>query len=108
MQFDLGLQGLGILVIVSLAFGALAQLVGGGLTHTHWLWLIAATGWFIGGLFASEVLFGTTTEEELQPIVDGLAFDESLLGGLIGGLAAIAITLVVTRGRPSHGPMSPT
>lgn len=108
MQFDLGLQGLGLLILVSLVFGVVAQLVAGGLTRTHWLWLIAATGWFLGGLFASEVMFGSATEEELQPIIDGLAFDESLLGGLIGGLAAVAITFLITHGRPSHGPMSPT
>jgi hypothetical protein len=107
MQFDLGLQGLGLLVGVSLIFGVLAQLLVGARAHTHWLWLIGATGWFIGGLFASEIVFAGVTEQELQPIIDGLAFDEALLGGLIGGLAAVIATmLVVTRG-PTHRPLSP-
>lgn len=108
MQFDLGLQGLGILVAISLLFGVVAQLVAGGRAGTHWLWLIAATGWFIGGLFFSEVIFATATEAELQPIIDGLALDESLLGGLIVGLAVVIVTLLVAGSRPSHRPTSPT
>ena len=108
MQFDLGFQGLGLLILISLVFGAIAQVVAGRRAGTRWLWLIAATGWLVGGLFASEVVWGGSTADELQPIIDGLAFDESLLGGLIGGLAAVVITLLVTGGRQSHRPMSPT
>jgi hypothetical protein len=89
MLFDLGITGLGVLVAMSLVFGALAQMF--GRAETRWLWLIAAGGWFIGGLFASEVLFATATVDEIQPIIDGLAFDEALLGGLIGG---VLLTLV--------------
>ena len=107
MQFDLGLQGLGILVAISLVFGGIAQVVAGRWAGTHWLWLIGAIGWFIGGLFASEVVWATATEAELQPIIDGLAFDESLLGGLIGGLAAVAITVLLTHVGPSHTTTSP-
>ena len=108
MQFDLGITGLGLLMLASLIFGVVAQLVAGGRAHTNWLWLIAATGWFIGGLFASEVVWGAMTVEEIQPIIDGLALDESLLGGLIGGVAAVIVTLFVMNRRPSHGPLSPT
>ena len=108
MQFDLELTGLGLLVVISLIFGVIAQLVAGGRAHTHWLWLIAATGWFIGGQFASEVVWGGLTEREIQPIIEGLALDESLLGGLVGGVAAVLVTLLVTNRRPSHRPMSPT
>lgn len=106
MQFDLGLTGLGILVVISLAFGVVAQLLLGRRAGTNWLWLIGAAGWFIGGLFASEVVWGTATEEELQPLIDGLFLDESLLGGLIGGVAAVAITLLLTGGR-THRTTSP-
>lgn len=104
MQFDLGLQGLGILVAISLGFGVVVQLLLGARAHTHWLWLIAAMGWFIGGLFFSEVLFATATEQELQPIIDGLALDESLLGGLIGGVIVVVATLLFAGGRTTHHP----
>ena len=46
---------------------------------THWLWLIAAGTFFIAGLLISEVWFGSATEEELQPNIDGLSRDEALL-----------------------------
>jgi hypothetical protein len=107
MQLDLGVMGWGTLILISLVFGVVAQLVLGRRTSTHWLWLTAAAGWFVGGLIASEALWGGLTVEEIQPIIDGLALDESLLGGLIGGLVAIGITLLVKRGRPSHQTTSP-
>ena len=100
MQFDLGLTGLGLLVVISLGFGVAAQFA--GRAGTRWLWLIAATGWFIGGLFASEVVWGSLTVEEVQPIIDGLAFDESLLGGLIVGIGTVIVTRYVTGGSPFH------
>jgi hypothetical protein len=105
VQFDLGLQGFGILLGLSLVFGLIAQFV--GRAATHWDWLIAAGGWFIGGLIASEVIWGTLTVEEIQPIIDGLAFDEALLGGLIGGVLAFLATRLLTGGSPFHRPVSP-
>ena len=105
MELDLGLQGLGILVGVSLIFGVAAQLLLGR-GSTPWLWLIGAVAWFIGGLVMSEVVFGTATEQELQPIIDGLAFDESLLGGLIVGVPVVLVTWFVTRQGRLHGPMA--
>src|SRR5512141_1772543 len=96
VQFDLGLQGLGILVVISLVCGVFAQVVLSG--GSRWMWLTAAAGWLIGGLFASEVVWGRSTSQELQPIIDGLAFDESLLGGLIGGVLAVVITRLVMGG----------
>lgn len=96
MQFDLGIQGLGILVVISLAFGVAAQLLLGRST-TRWLWLVGAVGWFVGGLYMSEVMFAGATKDEIQPIIDGLAFDESLLGGLVVGLVAVAVTAFFTR-----------
>lgn len=104
MQFDLGLQGFGILVLISLVFGVAAQLLLGHRADTHWLWLIAAAGWFIGGMFASEVVWATATVADLQPIIDGLAFDEALLGGVIGGVVAVALALLVHRSSTSHRP----
>jgi hypothetical protein len=98
MQWDLGLQGLGFLVVMSLGFGVIAQLVAGR-AITRWLWLISAAAYFIGGLFASEVWFGWATEEDLQPNIDGLSFDEVLLVGLVLGIVANLVTRYVIRRR---------
>ena len=104
MQYDLGFTGLGILLAISLAFGLVTLFV--GRPGTRWDWLIAATGWFIGGLFMSEVMFATATVDEIQPIIDGLAFDEALLGGLIGGVLVFLATRYLTGGSPFHRPAS--
>ena len=74
----------------------IAQLVVGKAT-TRWLWLIAAAGYFVGGLFVNEVWFGWATQEELQPNIDGLSFDEVLLLGLVPGIITMLITRYVTR-----------
>ena len=96
MVFDMGVTGLGIVAALALGFGAVAQLITWR-TGTRWMWLIAAAAWFVGGVFVSEVMFATHTEDEIQPIIDGLAFDEALLGGLVVGLAVAIVTWVVTR-----------
>ena len=104
MSFDLGIQGLGILVACSLVFGVAAHvLLGRG---TRWMWLAGALGWFVGGLFASEVVWGTLTEDEIQPIIDGLAFDESLLGGLVLGVIVVLVTWFATRRTGHQRPLS--
>jgi hypothetical protein len=100
VQYDLGLQGLGILVAFSLGFGLVAQIA--GRAESHWLWLVAAIGWFVGGLFFSEVLFATATEDELQPIIDGLTFDEALLGGLLVGVPTAIVARYITGSAPFH------
>ena len=101
MRWDLGLQGLGLLLAMSLGFGVIAQLVMGRVT-TRWLWLIAAAGYFVGGLFISEVWFGWATQEELQPNIDGLSFDEVLLIGLVPGIVTVLVTRQVTRRTRRH------
>jgi hypothetical protein len=67
------------------------------------MWLIGATAWFLGGLFFSEVLFAWATVEDLQPVIDGLMFDEALLGGLLVGIPVVIVTWFLTRQRPQHG-----
>ena len=101
MQLEVGLTGLGLLVVRSLAFGAIAQLIFWR-SATHWMWVIAAVAWFVGGFVASEVVWGTATEDELQPIIDGLAFDESAFGGLVLGVPVVLVTWFVTRHRRGH------
>jgi hypothetical protein len=89
MQWDLGWAGLGLLAAMSLGFGLLAQLVVRRTSRR--LWLAGAGGYFIGGLLVSEVWFGWATEEELQPNIDGLSFEEVLLLGLLPGIAAVVV-----------------
>lgn len=99
MRWDLGLQGLGVLALISLGFGVIAQLIGAG-AATRWLWLIAAAGYFVVGLLISEVWFGWATERELQPNIDGLSFDEVLIA-LVPGMLAVLVARKVSR-RRSH------
>jgi len=89
-----------VLVLVSLGFGGIAQLIGGR-TITRWLWLIASALYFLAGLFISEVWFGWATERELQPNIDGLSFDEVLIG-LVPGMLAVLVAKKVSRSRRSH------
>lgn len=87
MQWDLGIQGLALLLLMSLGFGISAQ-AGVGRGAPGWVWLAGTAGFFASGLLISEVWFGWATAEELQPNIDGLSFDETLLG-LIPGIGAI-------------------
>lgn len=108
MQWDLGLVGVALLVAMSLGFGLIAQLVAGK-TTTRRLWLIAASTYLVGGLLISEVWFGWATEEDLQPNIDGLSFDEVLLIGLLPGITSVVVTRYVTRhmtrrSGPHHSP----
>jgi len=107
MQIDLGLQGLALLIIPALIFGLAAQAIVWR-SATHWMWLIGAAAWVVGGFIASEVILGgETTEANYQPLIDGLLWDEALLGGLVTGIVAVVVTWFATRGRhvahmPAH------
>lgn len=96
MQWDLGPTGLGLLVVMSLAFGVVAQAIAGRVT-TSWMWLIAAAAYVVVGVVISEVWFGWATAAELQPNIDGLSFDEVLLGLVPATL--IVVLLSATRRR---------
>jgi len=103
MTYDMGLYGLGVLVAMSIGFGALAAVVTWR-SASHWVGPIGAAAFFLGGLFMSEVWYGTATEAELQPNIDGLSFDEALLGGLILGLVATIVAWLLTRHHHLHRP----
>jgi len=100
VDWDIGLTGLGVLAAYSFGFGLIAQLIMWRST-THWLWLIAAGTFFIAGLLISEVWFGWATEQELQPNIDGLSRDESLLA-FIPASVAVWITWAVGRRHMRH------
>jgi hypothetical protein len=89
---------------MSLAFGLFAQLVLWRFVG-HRLWLIAAAAYFAAGLFVSEVWFGWATEEDLQPNIDGLSFDEVLLLTTLPGVLIVLITWWATRHYPPGRPV---
>jgi hypothetical protein len=97
MEWDLGPLGLATLLGMALGFGLLSQLFAGKGT-TWWLWLIASGVYFVSGLLISEAWFGWATEEELQPNIDGLSFDETLLA------IAPSIAVVIISRRLSNRP----
>jgi hypothetical protein len=103
MEWDLGLRGLGLLLAMSIGFGAVAQLVMWRAT-THRLWIIATAAYFLSGLFVSEVWFGWATEEDLQPNIDGLSFDEVMLLGTFASILVVVATWMITRRQRTHHP----
>ena len=103
MKWDLGLWGVLYLFAMSLAFGFIAHLIAGRVT-TKWLWAIAAVGFFALGLVISEALFGSATEEDLQPNIDGLSRDEVLLAVIPGIVAVILARRWGLNRHGQHGP----
>ncbi len=104
VQWDLGLQGVAVLIVMSLGFGVFAQLTFWS-ESTRWVWLLASAAFLVVGLFISEVWFGSATEEQLQPNIDGLSFDEVLLGYVVG-IPVVLVTRYLTQ-RRSHRPLTP-
>ena len=102
MQWDLGTEGLALLGVIALGFGAGAGLLAGGGARRRLIVLAVTTVACYGvGLLTSEWLFGWATEEELQPNIDGLSRDEVLLSSFL----TTVVVLVVLRyaGRRSGG-----
>lgn len=90
MHGDLGGQGVGLLLAMAVVFGLVVQIVWGR-AGWPWLWPAASVAGFGLGVLISEVWFGWATEEELQPNIDGVSFDETLLGLLMAALAVLAV-----------------
>ena len=109
MEWDLGIEGVGVLAGMSLVFGLIAHVLTAK-TTTRWMWLIAAIVYFAAGIFVSEMWFGWATEEDLQPNIDGLSRDEVLLlGTLIAAAVVVAVRHLVGRARhrSSTSPVTP-
>lgn len=105
MQWDLGLQGLLVLGLISAGFGLLAGLlVGGGWRPRAWVAVVTTVACYVAGLLTSEGLFGWATEEELQPNVDGLSRDEVLLSSALVTAAVVVVAryLAHDSGAPRH------
>jgi hypothetical protein len=98
MQWDLGLQGLAVLALISVGFGVLAGLlVGAGWARRLWAVAITTVACFGVGMLTSEGVFGWATEEDLQPNVDGLSRDEVLLSSLLTTAAVVLVMRYVAR-----------
>jgi hypothetical protein len=102
VDWDLGFQGVALLLGMSIAFGVVAQAVMWKAT-THWLWLSATVAYFVSGLLVSEVWFGWATEDDLQPNIDGLSFDEVLGLATLAGIAVVALIWLVGRRPRAQG-----
>jgi Na+/proline symporter len=89
MQWDLGVQGVLVLAGMSLVFGVIAQAVFWS-RATWWVGLVAAVVSFLVGIAISEAWFGWATAEDLQPNIDGLSFDEVLIGYVVGVVIVLA------------------
>ena len=98
MHWDLGLKGFAVLVGMSAGFGLVAQILWG--RRTRWLWLISGGTFLVAGLLTSEWWFGWATEEDLQPNIDGLSFDESFIFGLLAAALSVIVTRRMLRNRP--------
>ena len=101
VEWDLGAQGIGVLLVMSLVFGVFTQAVFWG-HATRWLWLAASALMFVVGLVVSEGLYGWATEVELQPNIDGLSFDEVLLAFLVAGIVVLVARAFVWRRPPAQ------
>jgi uncharacterized membrane protein YhaH (DUF805 family) len=103
MEWNLGWQGVGTLALMSLVCGVITQLLFWG-RSMWWVWIVATAAFFLGGVLISEVWFGWATEADLQPNIDGLSFDEVLLGYVVGLAVIVAARYLATRRshRPAH------
>lgn len=103
MQWDLGWQGVGVLVGLSLGFGILAQLLF-WTRSARWVWAIGSAVFLVVGVLISEVWFGWATAEDLQPNIDGLSFEEVLIGFAVG-IPVLLVARFLARGR-IHRPVT--
>jgi hypothetical protein len=107
MQWDLGLQGLALLGVMSLGFGVMAGLlVGNGWPRRLRGTAITAVACFGVGLLTSEWLFGWATEEDLQPNIDGLSRDEVLLSSLLTTVVVVLVMRHLVRRAQGPGQVS--
>jgi uncharacterized membrane protein YeaQ/YmgE (transglycosylase-associated protein family) len=97
----LGIVGWIVLIVGSLVFGVIAQLVGE--TRTGFEWLGDAIGFSVGALVASEFIVAFQT---FEPVWDGLALAPALIGGLVLGIVVEVATRYLTGGTYSTRPMA--
>jgi hypothetical protein len=96
VEWNLGWQGVGVLALMSLVFGAMSVVI---LWHRVSAWAAGIGGtiaFFIAGVLISEAWFGWARVEDLQPNIDGLSFDEVLLIGYPIGIVLLGVIRYLT------------
>ena len=102
LTFTLGLGGWILLIVASLIFGGVAQMIGDVRTGAEWA--VDAIAFGIGALIGSEFIVAT---QAYGPVWDGLALVPALIGGLIVGVIIELATRYLTGGTyAAHRPMS--
>ncbi len=101
MRLDLALEGLALLYLFSTIFGGAAHVLFAR-SSTRWMWLVGSVAFFIGGFIISELFFGNSTVEDVQPFIGGLAVDEAALGGVLLGVPAVLVTWYLARSGRLH------
>ncbi len=103
MEFaiTLGLGGWIAVIVVALAFGAAAQLIGE--TGTGFEWLADGIAVGLGAIVASEFIVAW---RGFQPVFDGLAIVPALVGGAVAGVGAELATRYLTGGTYSSRALS--
>jgi hypothetical protein len=98
VKWDLGIQGISLLLLMAVTFGLVVEVIWGR-AHWHWLWPAATVAGFVIAVLVSEAWFGWATAEDLQPNIDGVSYDETLLGLMLTALAVLTVRLVTRRTR---------
>jgi len=94
--YNVGMWAVILLVVGSVVFGVVAQLV--GTANFGYEWMLSALGAGIGAFVASEFIVGL---RDVGPVFDGLALVPALIGGVIVGSVIAAATRYLTSGH--HG-----
>lgn len=95
MRWDLGVEGIGLLVAMSIGLAVVALLaMDGDWPRRLKVAAVDALACVLVGALTSEWLFGWATEEDLQPNVDGLSRDEALLSGIVTTVAVVVLARI--------------
>lgn len=96
LSFDITTLGLISMVVVALALGVVAQMIGE--VRTGYEWLLTAIGVLVGAFVASEYL-GLRT---FAPVWENVALIPAIVGGLVLGAVVDLVTRYTTHGSLTH------
>ena len=94
--FNIGMWAVILLIVGSVVFGVVAQLI--GTANFSYEWVLTALGAGIGAFVVSEFIVGL---RDVGPVFDGLALVPALIGGVLVGSVIAAATRFLTSGH--HG-----